>query len=76
MSGDIIDILKYNTNNLNLVLIISGVLFFYFLYIQEEFFFNKTRDKMCVHYNGHCSMCKCWSCKKYQIDYERKDNER
>lgn len=61
------------TNTEIQIKIIGIIMSVYLMYIQEQAFFYKTEKFYCKKYKGNCEKCKCWSCKKYQMNYEVKN---
>lgn len=58
--------------DIHIILVFSGILFFWFLYLFEKNLWYSTEQKFCDKYCGHCEFCDCWSCtrKEYIDEYK------
>lgn len=62
----------------NVILLFSGMLFFWFIYNEDESLWYKMQKKACKKYCGHCELCDCWSCcrKEYIDEYKNLTTEK
>lgn len=56
----------------NMILLFSGMMFFFFIWLFEKYLWSSTQEKFCHDNCGHCELCNCWSCtrKSYIDEYK------
>lgn len=57
-------------NNIEFILTIALILVF--AYFLDQTMFYRMEKKICKTYGGNCEICCCWSCKKKEIENEKK----